>query len=105
MEKLSALTGKYGEEGDQLLFKILKEAKFDHAFSLLKLKVMFRPFFSEEALRYDLTVPFARYVVQHQNEIHFPFKRYQIQPVWKLTVLRGIGNFINAIQMLLVQVL
>ena len=85
MEKLSTLTGKYGEEGDQLLFKILKRgAKFNHAVQSAQTQDNVSDhFFSEEALRYDLTVPFARYVVQHQNEIHFPFKRYQIQPVWR----------------------
>ena len=85
MEKLTTLTGKYGEEGDQLLFKILKRgAKFNHAVQSAQTQVSVSDhFFSEEALRYDLTVPFARYVVQHQNEIHFPFKRYQIQPVWR----------------------
>ena len=85
MEKLSTLTGKYGDEGDQLLFKILKRgAKFNHAVqSAQSQSDVSDHFFSEEALRYDLTVPFARYVVQHQNEIHFPFKRYQIQPVWR----------------------
>ena len=85
IEKLSTLTGKYGDEGDQLLFKILKRgAKFNHAVqSSQSQNDVSDHFFSEEALRYDLTVPFARYVVQHQNEIHFPFKRYQIQPVWR----------------------
>ena len=85
MEKLTTLTGKYGEEGDQLLFKILKRgAKFNHAVQSAQTQDNVSDhFFSEEALRYDLTVPFARYVVQHQNEIHFPFKRYQIQPVWR----------------------
>mgnify|MGYP003344209745 CR=1 FL=1 len=85
MEKLSTLTGKYGEEGDQLLFEILKRgAKFNYAVQSAQTQdIVSDHFFSEEALRYDLTVPFARYVVQHQNEIHFPFKRYQIQPVWR----------------------
>ncbi|MBP6313029.1 MAG: histidine--tRNA ligase [Flavobacteriales bacterium] len=112
MENLATLTGKYGEEGDRLIFKILdsgdfmKEVKkeFDAKYgneavelsddiigkmsrmisevkaSLSEVKASL---FSEKALRYDLTVPFARYVVQHQNEISFPFKRYQIQPVWR----------------------
>ena len=66
MENLSTLLGKYGEEGDKLLFRIEKAALAP-----------------EKGLRYDLTVPFARFVVQHQNEIAFPFKRYQIQPVWR----------------------
>ena len=91
MENLSTLLGKYGDEGDKLLFRILNSGD---AFSgidygqyrlegdsydskALSLKV------SEKGLRYDLTVPFARYVVQHQNEISFPFKRFQIQPVWR----------------------
>ena len=91
MENLSTLLGKYGDEGDKLLFRILNSGD---AFSgidyesfrtegdsynskALSLKV------SEKGLRYDLTVPFARYVVQHQNDISFPFKRFQIQPVWR----------------------
>jgi histidyl-tRNA synthetase len=91
MENLSTLTGKYGDEGDQLIFKVLnsgdflkdaenkrqKEPNFDYnAKNLL-------PLVSEKALRYDLTVPFARYVVMHQNDISFPFKRFQVQPVWR----------------------
>lgn len=85
MENLSTLLGKYGEEGDKLLFKVLNSGD---AFSgvtpemlsnsnSLSVKVC------EKGLRYDLTVPFARFVVQHQNELVFPFKRYQIQPVWR----------------------
>ena len=86
MENLSTLLGKYGEEGDRLLFKILNsgDAFGSIDFSVptinsnaIALKVC------EKGLRYDLTVPFARFVVQHQNEITFPFKRYQIQPVWR----------------------
>ncbi|MBK7945457.1 MAG: ATP phosphoribosyltransferase regulatory subunit [Flavobacteriales bacterium] len=78
MENLETLTGKYGEEGDRLIFKILKRgAELERA-----LEDRTRGF-ADEALRYDLTVPFARYVVQHQNELAFPFKRYQIQPVWR----------------------
>ena len=90
MENLSTLLGKYGDEGDKLLFRILNSGD---AFG----KVNFDAFRSEEGidnagltkevcekgLRYDLTVPFARYVVQHQNEISFPYKRFQIQPVWR----------------------
>ena len=84
MEKLSTLTGKYGSEGDQLLFKVLKRgAKFDKAFAESNIENVKDHNFSDEALRYDLTVPFARYIVQHQNDIIFPFKRYQIQPVWR----------------------
>jgi histidyl-tRNA synthetase len=84
MEKLSSLTGKYGSDGDQLLFKVLKRgAKFEKAYSESNTKTVKDNDFSDEALRYDLTVPFARYIVQHQNDIVFPFKRYQIQPVWR----------------------
>lgn len=84
MEKLSTLTGKYGSEGDQLLFKVLKRgAKFEKAYSESNSETVKDNDFSDEALRYDLTVPFARYIVQHQNDIFFPFKRYQIQPVWR----------------------
>jgi histidyl-tRNA synthetase len=99
-ENSSTLMGKYGEEGDRLIFKILNSGDY-----LAKVKEGFESFvdnpirkdlksvsynintitksISEKALRYDLTVPFARYVVQHQNEINFPFKRYQMQPVWR----------------------
>ena len=84
MEKLSTLTGKYGSEGDQLLFKVLKRgAKFEKVLAESNIKNIKDHDFSDEALRYDLTVPFARYIVQHQNDIVFPFKRYQIQPVWR----------------------
>ncbi|MBS1940803.1 MAG: ATP phosphoribosyltransferase regulatory subunit, partial [Bacteroidetes bacterium] len=109
MENLDTLTGKYGEEGDRLIFKILNSGDFmrgmkeevDERFSKqfgdepVELTVeVFRALrnmiadvraseLSEKALRYDLTVPFARYVVQHRNEITFPFKRFQIQPVWR----------------------
>ena len=113
MENLSTLTGKYGEEGDKLLFKILNSGDFLKGIHLdtragtiqvesvtpgiqsgagenLQNPGQFREFYSrlspyitEKGLRYDLTVPFARYVVQHQGEIVFPFKRFQIQPVWR----------------------
>ena len=87
MENLSTLTGKYGEEGDQLIFKILNSGDFLSKVESSKLETpnskQLISDISEKALRYDLTVPFARYVVQHQNEITFPFKRYQIQPVWR----------------------
>jgi histidyl-tRNA synthetase len=109
MENLSTLTGKYGDEGDKLMFKILNSGDYLSDFDLAKDKmekmVAFRDDLSEDqkgaivsktmllnnvtkaisekALRYDLTVPFARYVVQHQNEITFPFKRFQVQPVWR----------------------
>jgi len=85
MENLSTLTGKYGDEGDQLLFKILNSGDYlskapggarDASKSLL-------PYIAEKGLRYDLTVPFARYVVSHRHEITYPFKRFQIQPVWR----------------------
>lgn len=87
MENLSTLMGKYGEEGDKLLFKILNSGDFLHGMtaeevattSTLKLAAKF----CERGLRYDLTVPFARYVVQHREELQLPFKRYQIQPVWR----------------------
>jgi len=101
MEKLSTLTGKYGDEGDQLMFKILPrgEKLIQRVHSLIGTKVIegqvvpskeintLNPALvgrmADEALRYDLTIPFARYVVQHRNDITFPFKRYQIQPVWR----------------------
>jgi len=87
MENLSTLMGKYGEEGDKLLFKILNSGDFISKVpqDLLDEKdsVKLTPKLSEKGLRYDLTVPFARYVVQHRNDISFPFKRYQIQPVWR----------------------
>lgn len=77
MEKLSSLMGKYGEEGDRLLFRILNSGLAP----TIKNKTLNE--IAEKGLRYDLTVPFARFVVQHRNEINFPFKRYQIQPVWR----------------------
>lgn len=86
MEKVSTLTGKYGEEGDRLIFKTLPRGrKLDSVFQQNNLEGARSKLSSniEEALRYDLTVPFARFVVQHQNELTFPFKRYQIQPVWR----------------------
>ncbi len=83
LENLSTLTGKYGEEGDRLLFKVLNSGDFlKNASHLTDYKKLTYEI-SEKGLRYDLTVPFARYVVMHQNEIAFPFKRYQIQPVWR----------------------
>ena len=86
MENLSTLMGKYGEEGDKLLFKILNSGDFlkgnplspaDGSSNALAAKIC------EKGLRYDLTVPFARFVVQHREELALPFKRYQIQPVWR----------------------
>jgi histidyl-tRNA synthetase len=86
-ENSETLMGKYGEEGDRLIFKILNSgdylAKVDDTLLQNKESNKLISSISEKALRYDLTVPFARYVVQHQNEIEFPFKRYQIQPVWR----------------------
>ncbi|HUH19847.1 histidine--tRNA ligase [Albibacterium sp.] len=86
-ENLDTLTGKYGEEGDQLIFKILNSGDYLSKISKDQLSTIaskgLTPIISEKALRYDLTVPFARYVVMHQNEITYPFKRYQIQPVWR----------------------
>ena len=101
MENLETLTGKYGEEGDRLIFKILNRGErlykaITEAYegsgagtdngpldSIREFQEIFSSIGADMALRYDLTVPFARYVVQHQNEISFPFKRYQIQPVWR----------------------
>ncbi|NAY90666.1 histidine--tRNA ligase [Muricauda sp. JGD-17] len=86
-ENSDTLLGKYGEEGDRLIFKILNSGDFiskvDDVTYSSKNSSSLAPKISEKALRYDLTVPFARYVVMHQNEIDFPFKRYQIQPVWR----------------------
>lgn len=86
-ENSQTLMGKYGEEGDRLIFKILNSGDFlskaNEQFLTEKDSLKLTPQISEKALRYDLTVPFARYVVMHQNEIEFPFKRYQIQPVWR----------------------
>jgi len=91
IENLSTLLGKYGEEGDRLIFKILNSGNYFSEFknddNIIEAKnkgeKYFSNYISEKALRYDLTVPFARYVVMHQNKITFPFKRYQIQPVWR----------------------
>lgn len=91
MENLTTLTGKYGEEGDQLLFKILNSRIHESREKELLLEEFKKslegarntPALTERALRYDLTVPFARYVVQHQHELVFPFKRFQVQPVWR----------------------
>ena len=87
MENLSTLMGKYGEEGDKLLFKILNSGDFLSSVTNNEIEERNIPRLTnkicEKGLRYDLTVPFARFVVQHQNDISFPFKRYQIQPVWR----------------------
>ncbi|NLN25043.1 MAG: histidine--tRNA ligase [Bacteroidetes bacterium] len=86
-ENYETLMGKYGEEGDRLIFKILNSgdylSKVKDEIYQTKDSQQLTPLISDRALRYDLTVPFARYVVQHQNELVFPFKRYQIQPVWR----------------------
>ncbi|MGB5609389.1 ATP phosphoribosyltransferase regulatory subunit, partial [Eudoraea sp.] len=86
-ENSETLMGKYGDEGDRLIFKILNSGDFiskvdDDTYNSKNSKSLTRKI-TDKALRYDLTVPFARYVVMHQNEIDFPFKRYQIQPVWR----------------------
>jgi histidyl-tRNA synthetase len=86
MENLQVLTGKYGEEGDRLIFKILNSGNFLENISesvLAQGAKKLVPEIAEKALRYDLTVPFARYVVMNRNDIHLPFKRFQIQPVWR----------------------
>ncbi len=87
MENLSTLTGKYGDEGDKLIFKILNSGDFlgkvDLELLTSRNSQLTTAKVSEKALRYDLTVPFARYVVMHQNDISFPFKRFQVQPVWR----------------------
>lgn len=87
MENLSTLMGKYGEEGDKLLFKILNSGDFTRSVSTADYEASSAPAlaskFCEKGLRYDLTVPFARFVVQHREELTLPFKRYQIQPVWR----------------------
>jgi histidyl-tRNA synthetase len=87
MENLSTLMGKYGEEGDKLLFKVLNSGDYLSGITQEELNLgnsqKLTSKISEKGLRYDLTVPFARYVVQNQNEIVFPFRRYQIQPVWR----------------------
>ncbi len=87
MENLGTLTGKYGDEGDKLIFKILNSGDFlgkvDAELLATRNSQLTTSKVSEKALRYDLTVPFARYVVMHQSEISFPFKRFQVQPVWR----------------------
>lgn len=87
MENLDTLLGKYGDEGDKLLFKILNSGDFLAGMDEVRLQLESRQALAlrmcEKGLRYDLTVPFARFVVQHQHEIEFPFRRYQIQPVWR----------------------
>jgi len=92
IENLATLTGKYGEEGDRLIFKVLNNGLHDPSKDKDKLNaewqtMLSKPYTSsiitERALRYDLTIPFARYVVMHQNELAFPFRRYQMQPVWR----------------------
>ena len=86
-ENLSTLTGKYGEEGDRLIFKILNSGDFTSKVNeenwINKDAQKLIPQISEKALRYDLTVPFARFVAMNHGQLSFPFKRYQIQPVWR----------------------
>lgn len=90
MENLSTLTGKYGEEGDRLIFRVLNNGNYleaplksDFDFTAERASQKLIPQISDKALRYDLTVPFARLVVAHQNELVFPFRRFQVQPVWR----------------------
>ena len=93
MENLVTLTGKYGEEGDRLIFKILNnglhekkeddKAKLNAEWEKVTSKSYSSPVVTERALRYDLTIPFTRYVVMHQNDLALPFRRYQMQPVWR----------------------
>ena len=87
MENLSTLMGKYGAEGDKLLFKILNSGDYLRGIDMKMVEdgdyVHLTPQISEKGLRYDLTVPFARFVVQHRDQLTFPFKRSQIQPVWR----------------------
>ena len=84
MENLSTLMGKYGEEGDRLLFKVLNSGDFKQNVDFESLNsTQLASKICEKGLRYDLTVPFARFVVQHRNDLAFPFKRYQMQPVWR----------------------
>ena len=87
MENLSTLMGKYGDEGDKLLFKIQNSGDYFSGLTdeelLSRNAAKLASKFCEKGLRYDLTVPFARYVVMHRDELTFPFKRYQIQPVWR----------------------
>lgn len=93
MENLTTLTGKYGEEGDRLIFKILNnglheksdadKSKLNNEWNNVLSRPYSSPVVTERALRYDLTIPFARYVVMHQNDLAFPFRRYQMQPVWR----------------------
>jgi len=106
-ESLATLTGKYGEEGDRLLFKILNNGDFlskaDQVALSEKDSRKLLPQITKRGLRYDLTVPFARFVVMHENELSFPFKRYQIQPVWRADRPqkgRYHKSFINAMSML-----
>ncbi|MBP5240590.1 MAG: histidine--tRNA ligase [Bacteroidales bacterium] len=83
LENLSTLMGKYGEEGDKLLFKVLNSGNFMEGVDFAQDYHRVAPRICDRGLRYDLTVPFARFVVQHRNDIVFPFKRYQMQPVWR----------------------
>jgi histidyl-tRNA synthetase len=104
METMQTLMGKYGEEGDKLIFKILNSGEFNQGISADEYtqasSTALAHKICEKALRYDLTVPFARFVVMHQNEIQFPFKRYQIQPVWRADRPKkgDIENFISVMR-------
>ena len=105
MENLSTLMGKYGEEGDKLLFKILNSGDFLRGVDQKLIEAGECPKLAgqvcEKGLRYDLTVPFARFVVMHRNDLSFPFKRFQIQPVGELTAPRRvvIVNFTSVMPM------
>lgn len=111
LENLSTLMGKYGEEGDKLLFKVLNSGDFLKNVADEQLQERNCPrlatMLCEKGLRYDLTVPFARFVVQHRNELQFPFKRFQIQPVWRADRPQkgGIANSINVMPTLSVPIL
>ena len=83
LENLSTLMGKYGEEGDKLLFKVLNSGDFMDGVDFSQDYHKVAPRICERGLRYDLTVPFARFVVQHRDQLTFPFRRYQLQPVWR----------------------
>ena len=100
LETLQTLMGKYGDEGDKLLFKVLNSGDYMSKLTDGELQernpLKLASKLCEKGLRYDLTVPFARYVVMHLDELQLPFKRYQIQPVWRAD---RIGSFINAMQM------
>ena len=102
MESLETLSGKYGDEGDKLIFKVLNSGDFLSKIELdnnITSNTLSKQI-SQKALRYDLTVPLARYVVKNRNDIIFPFKRYQIQNVWSIDSLKkeDLENFFNVMQ-------